>query len=75
MRNRAWRRSQRERVRTNRLERAKVLWSWSFRNDPEWLVRSALKWGKVNPFTQCSCNMCQYDYNKRFAPDIDEWEG
>lgn len=75
MRDRSWRRAQRERVRKNRYERAKVLWSWSFNERPEWFEEAARKWGKTNPFTQCSCPMCQYDYAKRFAPDISEWEG
>jgi len=74
MRDRSWRRAQRERVRRNRYEQAKVLWSWSYERNREWFDETARKWGKVNPFTACSCWMCTYDIAKRFAPDPQEWD-
>ena len=71
-RTRDWRRAQRDRVRYNRRAMMRVLWGWSFRQNPEWIEESARKSAKVNPFTACSCWMCQYEQRKEI--EWDDWE-
>jgi hypothetical protein len=54
-RNRAWRRAQALRLIQRRRNLAYQL-GW----DPTWFERVANRWDKINPWTQCSCWMCQY---------------
>lgn len=62
-------------MRRNRLERAKSIWSYSWDSRPEWLIEAALRWRKLNPFTACSCEWCQYPSRvEAKAPDVSEWE-
>ena len=54
---RAENRHHKERVKKNRIRKIKVKWTSSAMNDPEWVLKQAQK--KDNPFTRCSCEMCQ----------------
>ena len=71
MRDRAWRRAQRERVRTNRRKFLRTFW----RSDggQDYIEQRWRFWSKVNPLTQCSCPMCQYDQNVRKGPKPSDW--
>lgn len=54
---RAQTRHHRERVIKNRIKKIKLKWRLSAMNDTAW-VESTAK-AKTNPFTRCSCEMCQ----------------
>ena len=50
-------RHHRQRVIRNRVRKIKVKWRSSAKGDPAWVQSTAR--GKDNPFTRCSCEMCQ----------------
>ena len=51
-------RHHRQRVIRNRIRNIKCKWSTSYNHgDAKWLQKTA--GGKDNPFTRCSCQMCQ----------------
>jgi hypothetical protein len=73
-RTRAYRRAQRERVRRNRIARARNLWSYSWTFDREWIEQRGRTWTKVDPFTQCSCWMCTLRDPKPEVDWLQEYE-
>ena len=54
---RAENRHHKQRVVRNRIKKIKVKWRCSATNNEEWVIKTAK--GKDNPFTRCSCWMCQ----------------
>ena len=60
---RAENRHHKERVKKNRVREIKLKWTSSAANDPAWVIRQAQQ--KDNPFTRCSCQMCQNSIEER----------
>ena len=60
---RAENRHHKERVKKNRVREIKLKWTSSATNDPAWVIRQAQQ--KDNPFTRCSCEMCQNSIQER----------
>ena len=75
-RSRSWRRAQALRLIERRYQRAKWMWTYSFANRPDWIEEQKVRWDKVNPWTMCSCWMCQLDYTERRprGPFIEDWD-